>query len=116
MAGWIVLRGFTSGKTTRRGEHVAPEWGPGDVVAVAPGSVDRLIDARSVSERVRHLRRLRDEGILLTRPGSGRLTHKVRGQGVERAYVFAVEDPLSIPRMRRRADPARGRVGRVFSV
>lgn len=59
------------------------------VTVTTPGSVDRLIGARSRAERVAHLRRLADAGALV--PGKRRLTRKARdpvtGERVA-VYVF----------------------------
>jgi len=88
---------FVKGKRTRRGR-----WLPNDekptpeqvVTIVAPHEIDRFIGARTYGERLAHLRRLRDEGTLIH--SKGRLTQKVVGHGVPRAYVFRGE-ALSIP-------------------
>lgn len=64
------------------------------VVALDGKGVDRLLGCRSPHERVRLLRKLRDEsGIVVCR--RGRLTQTVRAPdgGRFRAYVFAVPHP-----------------------
>jgi len=109
---------FRKGKATRRGRPLPPGESPPTepvVTLVHPASVDAFIGARSYGERLAHLRRLRDEGILIH--NRGRLTQVVRGQGVRCAYVFrrrAAEVPKvepAAPTAPTRRRGGRGRVG-----
>jgi hypothetical protein len=109
---------FVKGKRTRGGRPVHRE--PEAVVTlVATGAIDDFLGARSAYERTEHLRRLRDEGLLI-HDSDHRLTQKVAGQGVKRAYAFRAraDDVPRIPAARprpektqRRDQPGRGSVG-----
>jgi len=108
MAEVVEIASFVKGKKTRRGEPLPPEEMPQPelVTAVAPSAIDRFLGSRDASERTRHLRRLRADGILIH--NRGRLTQKIRGHGIPTAYVFrgAAE---SVPRIEhpRQVEPAR---------
>lgn len=88
MAEVVEIPDFVKGKKTRRGEPLPPEEMPQPelVTAVAPAVIDAFLRARSYGERIRHLRELRDEGMLIH--SKGRLTQALRGHDVDRAYVF----------------------------
>lgn len=114
MAAVVEIPNFVKGKKTRRGEPLPPDEMPQPelVTAVARSEIDRFLGARDMGERTAHLRRLRDEGVLIH--NKGRLTQKVRGQGVPTAYCF--RGPAeSVPRI---DAPCREGVARarVFSV
>jgi hypothetical protein len=129
MAEIVVIENFTSGKLTVKGEP-NPELRRFPIVlAVAPSAVDRLLDVRTMPDRLRVLRRLRAEGLLITR--GGRLTHNVHGgppplpAEKSRAYIFACDDPSIViaaaDRLRReesadQPQPRRGRVLRILDV
>jgi hypothetical protein len=86
MADYVeIFDGFIKGRKTRRG-HPLPTAPEPVVTLVSPASIDAFLGARDLAERLRHLRRLRDEGVLIH--NRGRLTQAVRGQGVARAYCF----------------------------
>lgn len=111
MAGVVEIPSFVKGKKTRRGEPLPPDEMPRPelVTAVARSEIDRFLGARDANERTAHLRRLRAEGRLIH--NKGRLTQKVRGQGVPTAYVF--RGPAeAVPKIERQhpSDVARGRV------
>jgi hypothetical protein len=102
---------FVKGKKTRGGRWVPNDEKPAPepvVTLVTHGEIDAFLGARSLGERLRHLRALRDGGLLIHRPN--RLSQDVRGQGVRSAYVFrcAAHD---VPRIERER-PAGG-LGRV---
>ena len=90
----------TSGVVSRGGIPLSPDEAPKPevVTAVLPGVVEQFIGASSYAERLRHLKRLRDEGVLVH--SRNRLQQKVRGQGdhVLWAYVFR-GDAESVPRI-----------------
>lgn len=94
--GVVEIDGFR-----KRGEDV------GTVTAVSAPSIDDFLGTRTRAERVAHLRRLRDEGILIHNPG--RLTQRLRDQGVRRAYVFR-GPAWSVPRYERASGRGRVRV------
>lgn len=94
---------FVKGRKTRGGQPLPADEMPRPepvVTLVAPDAVDEFLGARSLRERTAHLRRLRDEGLLICH-GRGRLYQYVRGQGVKTAYVFRCES-WAVPRI----DPA----------
>lgn len=101
------------GRFLKNEEKVEPEP---VVTCVAADEIDRFIGAESLTERLRHLRRLRDEGLLIHQPGG--LQAQMR-RGEPRAYVFRCQ-AHDVPRVGRRAAPpkrtGRGRVGRVHLV
>jgi hypothetical protein len=105
---------FVKGRKTRRGRPVPNDEKPTPepvVTLVHPASIDDFLGARSYGERLRHLRRLRDEGLLIH--GRRMLLQRVRGQGVERAYVFRCQ-AHEVPRIEARPAPREpGRVGRI---
>jgi hypothetical protein len=110
-----IFDGFVKGRKTRRGRPVpnAPEP---VVTLVHPDSIDGFLGARSHTERLRHLRDLRDRGILIH--SKNRLTQAVRGQGVSRAYVFRRRAD-EVPRVQRAPQPPPEQAGgkmRVVSV
>ena len=95
---WIVIPGFTSGKTqSRKASYQGPRRFP-EVVAIAPEAIDRILRTRSWGERMRVLREMRDTGLLIAPAKGGRLQHKVRGgqpplpERDGRFYVFATSD------------------------
>jgi hypothetical protein len=94
MAGVVELHGeVVKGKQTRGGRPLPEAERPKPepvVTLVTHGEIDRFLGARNLSERTAHLRRLRDDGLLISR-GGGRLYQDVRGQGVRTAYVFRCE-------------------------
>jgi hypothetical protein len=102
---------FVKGRKTRRGRPLPNDEKPAPepvVTLVHPASIDDFLGARSYGERLRHLRRLRDEGLLIH--GRRMLLQRVRGQGVERAYVFRCQ-AHEVPRIEARsAAPGEGRV------
>jgi hypothetical protein len=104
---------FIKGKKTQRGRPVRRDPEP-VVTLVAPDEIDRFIGAATYGERLRHLRRLRDEGVLIH--NKRMLLQRVRGQGVERAYVFrcrADDVPMvTSPQSKR----PRGSVGTIHAV
>lgn len=65
---------YVVGKRSRGfGRHLANEDKPEPepiVTLVAPGEINRFIGARDNAERLRHLKHLRDEGILIHRKGN----------------------------------------------
>jgi hypothetical protein len=101
------------GRFLKNEEKVAPEP---VVTCVAADEIDRFIGAENLTERLRHLRRLRDEGLMICQPGG--LQAQMR-RGEPRAYVFRCQ-AHDVPRVgRRAASPkrtGRGRVGRVHLV
>lgn len=108
---------FVKGRKTRNGRPLPrsemPEPEP-VVTLVHPDEIDRFVGAETYGERLRHLRRLRDEGLLIH--GRRMLLQRVRGQGVERAYVFrcrAHEVPMVEHRPPRRNPRVTGSVGRI---
>lgn len=88
VASLVEIPDFVKGRKTRRGEPLPPEEIPRPelVTAVAPSEIDAFLGARSPAERIRHLRRLRDEGVLIH--SKGRLQQRIRGHDIPRAYVF----------------------------
>jgi hypothetical protein len=100
---------FRAGKQTHRGRPTPTE--PQRVTVVPAADADDFFGTRSRTERVEHVRGLRDLGLIHHRD-PGKLTCRVRtgekddkGWPVrERAYVFncAVED---VPRRRRATRP-----------
>lgn len=85
------------------------------VTLVAPATVDDFLNARNGAERLRHLRELRDRGVLIH--DRGRLQQTVRGQGIRRAYVFrAPADRVPRAAARAREQPPTGRVLGVIEV
>lgn len=84
----VEIPDFIKGRKTRRGEPRPPEEMPRPevVTAVAPSEIDAFLGTRSPAERVRHLRWLRDDGVLIH--SKGRLQQRIRGHDVCRAYVF----------------------------
>jgi hypothetical protein len=107
---------FVKGRKTRRGRPVPNDEKPAPepvVTLVTHGEIDHFLGARSLSERTAHLRRLRDDGLLICR-GGGRLSQDVRGQGVRSAYVFRCP-AHDVPRIEQRASPLRrvGNIGRI---
>jgi hypothetical protein len=110
-----VFDQFTKGKRTRRGQRIPNPPLP-VVTLVAPAKIDAVIWARDRAERNAHLRKLRDEGILLH--DRHRLQQSIRGHEVQRAYAFACRE-AEIPRIRREPRaPERppGRVGSIIQV
>jgi hypothetical protein len=109
---------YVAGKRSHGfGRHLANEDKPEPepvVTLVAPGEIDRFIGARSYAERLRHLRRLRDDGLLISQ--KGRLAAQQR-RGSPRAYAFrcaAHEVPMVDGGARNpRVTKPRGAVGRV---
>jgi hypothetical protein len=102
---------FVKGKKTRRGRWVPNDEKPAPepvVTLIAPGEIDRFLGASTYGERLRHLRRLRDEGLLIHNPGL--LLQRVSGQGVERAYVFRCQ-AHDVPRVERGSRPHRKTCG-----
>lgn len=106
MAEVVEIASFVKGKKTRRGRPLPTDEMPRSelVTAVAPAAIDRFLGARDATERTRHLRRLRDEGILIH--NRGRLTQKVRGHGIPSAYVFRGSID-GVPRIRDRSSATR---------
>lgn len=106
---------FVKGRKTRDGRPLPPDEMPQPervVTMVAPDAVDDFLGARSVAERVAHLRRLRDEGLLICH-GRGRLYQYVRGQGVRTAYVFRAP-AHDVPRIDQRTPgKKRGTISRI---
>ena len=99
------------GRFLKNEEKVPPEP---VVTCVAADEIDRFIGAENLTERLRHLRRLRDEGLLIHQPG--KLQAQMR-RGEPRAYVFrcpAHEVPMVAARVRPGAKT--GRVGRIHLV
>jgi hypothetical protein len=114
--------GFVKGKRTRKGRPLAPGEAPEPepvVTLVRSGVLDNFIGARNRAERLAHLRRLREEGVLIH--SKGRLQQSLRrdSHGVRRAYVFRVKAD-EVPRIERQAAPAsadrHGGVGAPFAV
>lgn len=99
MASVLELYEFSKRYGPGRREEIAV------VTAVASDAIDDFLHARTAAERTAHLRRLRDEGLLIH--NRGRLTQRVRGHGVQRAYVFR-SYAHQIPRVGRRRRPADG--------
>lgn len=99
MAGGIWIRhDFHSGKLTARGRPNPDLRRYETVCIVTRDSIDRLLGTRTLQQRIRLLRGLRDEsGILIVsqNPKSKALTHTVRGDSGKRfrAYVFSVPHP-----------------------
>lgn len=99
-----VIEDFVPGKKTRGGQPLPPgEMARArTVVAVPPSRARRFFRARSDAELRAHLRRLRDEGRLLTSKGKG-LRQRVRvGDGATREAWYVVEAPYpeAVPRIR----------------
>jgi hypothetical protein len=103
-----VIADFRPGKQVVDGEPRPTS--PRRVVAVPPSEVDAFLGVGTVAERVRHLRGLRDLGLLVTPGRRPRLTVAVRTGRVDargyaekrRAYVFAVDSPAEVPKAKPR--------------
>lgn len=102
MGSWAVLTDFTSGKLTVKGEPNPDLRRYPVAIAVARSSIDRLLGTKTVGERTRILRRLRDEGLLIAPAKGGLLTHKVKAGPPPlparpgRFYCFACEHPAYV--------------------
>ena len=101
MADYVELWGeFRKGKTTRNGRPLPAAEMPLPepvVTLVAPHRIEAFLGARNRREVLAHLRRLRDEGLLIS--DRDRLQQRVRGQGVRRAFVFRCEAHL-VPKVK----------------
>ncbi len=98
---------FRVGKQIRRGRPTPTE--PFHATIVTADQIDAFLGTGSVEERVRHLRGVRDLGLLVH--NAGRLTQKVRtrdGRPV-RGYVFRCR-PDEVPRRKRRERRSHQRV------
>ena len=101
MAGAFIIHDFHSGKRTVKGEP-NPDLSKWETVTVIlPEYVDEILGVKTLTERKEMLRKLRDQGSLITseNPKVERLTHTVRGDDGKRfrAYVFPFPDPGYIP-------------------
>jgi hypothetical protein len=85
-----LLRDFRSGKQHSRKPGFEPEPPIPEAVAILPEAIRRVLGVQGSADQLRTLRALRDEGTLIVRPGSGRLTHWVHLEdgSKARAYVF----------------------------
>ena len=98
-----VIPDFRPGKQLSRRPGFEPEP-PRTVVAIPPSRARRFFRARSDAELRAHLRRLRDEGKLLTSNGRG-LRHNMRFEGRdgptrEPWYVVEAPNAEAVPRVR----------------
>jgi hypothetical protein len=110
MARVFVIYDFRVGKTTHRGISVTHELVP-VVCAVRRGDINAFLNVKAVHERTEHLRRLRQQGILIA-THEGELQQRVKDPVTgrqERAYVFKGE-PHTVPRVRTSPPRRRGRV------
>lgn len=90
---------FRKGKQTRRGQPTPTD--PFPVTVVGRGEAREFFNARTDADLWRHLRGLRDLGMLVH--SSGRLTQTVRvGEG-QRVAAYVVRGPAAdVPRLRPR--------------
>ncbi len=101
-----VIEDFVPGKRTRKGRPLPADEvpRPRTVVAVPPSRARRFFRARSQAELRAHLRRLKEEGRLVTPAGKG-LRCRVRIDGGRRPVRepwYVVEAPYAeaVPRCR----------------
>jgi hypothetical protein len=97
-----VIHDFVTGKRIRRGEPLPPGDAPRPrtVVAVPPSCARRFFRARDDRELHKHLRLLRERGVLLTSRGRG-LRQRVRTTaGRECWYVVEAPYAEAVPRIR----------------
>jgi hypothetical protein len=105
-----VIEDFTEGRRTRGGEPIPDAPPPFVVTVVTRDAIDEFLGTRNARELTRHLRALRQLGLLVHEPG--RLTQRVVVGRDERGYprtrrccVFRAESPNAVPRMRRHRAP-----------
>jgi hypothetical protein len=90
---------FRKGKQTRKGEPTPTE--PFAVTVIGRDEAHRFFNARSDRDLYRHLRGLRDLGLLVHT--EGRLTQIVRVGVGERVRAYVVRGPAAeVPRLRDR--------------
>jgi hypothetical protein len=112
----VFVEQWVQGKKSRKGRPLP--YVVETVVVVTTDVIDRFLGAATPRQRTAHLRFLRDSGKLIHSRGllTAQVRRELRRPGRGRVYVFRYESPEDVPRCRRRRQPGKGRIGRVFTV